>query len=399
MIQLFCLMIFKIAVGIVFLFFSLFDSVAQSNKSILTNVDIQIEATAAINKMYNFEFKDAEKEFNWLVQEYGDHPLPVFLKGLSLWWKIDSYSGMSDLSKADSLDRLDEKFIQIMDKAISLSQNIYEKGNKIDGAFFLAASYGFKGRLLSERRKWRASAFAGMNALKYLKEIRKDDLMIPEISFGNGLFNYYSVWISDRYPLLKPIIKLFPDGDKKKGIIQLNNAGNNSFYTRTEAQYFLIRIYSSENEINKALYLSKYLFETFPDNSIFHKYYNQLLYRSSSFSLCEKESLKILENFNREKKGYYYNDVRLAHFFLGEIYLSRRNNDLAIYHLNKSLFYSDKFKNQKLGYTIYSNFLLGKIHFDKGEKNKSKFYFKKVIKLTKRRDDLNQKSKGYIKKI
>ncbi len=399
MIQLFCLMIFKIAVGIVFLFFSLFDSVAQSNKSILTNVDIQIEATAAINKMYNFEFKDAEKEFNWLVQEYGDHPLPVFLKGLSLWWKIDSYSGISDLSKADSLDRLDEKFIQIMDKAISLSQNIYEKGNKIDGAFFLAASYGFKGRLLSERRKWRASAFAGMNALKYLKEIRKDDLMIPEISFGNGLFNYYSVWISDRYPLLKPIIKLFPDGDKKKGIIQLNNAGNNSFYTRTEAQYFLIRIYSSENEINKALYLSKYLFETFPDNSIFHKYYNQLLYRSSSFGLCEKESLKILENFNREKKGYYYNDVRLAHFFLGEIYSSRRNNDLAIHHLNKSLFYSDKFKNQKLGYTIYSNFLLGKIYFDKGEKNKSKFYFKKVIKLTKRRDDLNQKSKGYIKKI
>ncbi len=399
MIQLFCLMIFKIAVGIVFLFFTLFDSVAQSNKSILTNVDIQIEATAAINKMYNFEFKEAEKEFNWLVQEYGDHPLPVFLKGLSLWWKIDSYSGISDLSKTDSLDRLDENFIKIMDKAISLSQNIYEKGNKIDGAFFLAASYGFKGRLLSERRKWRASALAGMNALRYLKEIRKDDLMIPEISFGNGLFNYYSVWISERYPLLKPIIKLFPDGDKQKGIVQLNNAGNNSFYTRTEAQYFLTRIYSSENDISKALYLSKYLFETFPDNSIFHKFYNQLLYRSSSFSLCEMQSLKIIENFNKKKKGYYDNDIRLAHFFLGEIYLSKKDNDLAIHHLNKSLFYSEKFKNQKLGYTIYSNFLLGKIHFDRGEINKSKFHFKKVIKLTKRKDDLNQKSKGYIKKI
>ena len=399
MIQLFCLMIFKIAVGIVFLFFTLFDSVAQSNKSILTNVDIQIEATAAINKMYNFEFKEAEKEFNWLVQEYGDHPLPVFLKGLSLWWKIDSYSGISDLSKTDSLDRLDEKFIKIMDKAISLSQNIYEKGNKIDGAFFLAASYGFKGRLLSERRKWRASALAGMNALRYLKEIRKDDLMIPEISFGNGLFNYYSVWISERYPLLKPIIKLFPDGDKQKGIVQLNNAGNNSFYTRTEAQYFLTRIYSSENDISKALYLSKYLFETFPDNSIFHKFYNQLLYRSSSFSLCEMQSLKIIENFNKKKKGYYDNDIRLAHFFLGEIYLSKKDNDLAIHHLNKSLFYSEKFKNQKLGYTIYSNFLLGKIHFDRSEINKSKFHFKKVIKLTKRKDDLNQKSKGYIKKI
>ena len=143
MIQLFCSMILKIAVGIIFLFYNLFDSLAQSNKSILANVDIQIEATAAINKMYNFEFKEAEKEFNWLVQEYSDHPLPVFLKGLSLWWKIDSYSGISDISKTDSLDKLDKKFINIMDKAISLSQNIYEKGNKIDGAFFFSSILRF----------------------------------------------------------------------------------------------------------------------------------------------------------------------------------------------------------------------------------------------------------------
>ena len=266
MIQLFCFMIFKIVIVIIILFYNPFVSASQDNKSILTNLDIQIEATAAINKMYNFEFLEADKEFNWLVQEYNDHPLPIFLKGLGLWWKIDSYSGISDLKKIDSVKSLDDKFLRIMDKSILLSKKIYDEGNKIDGAFFLAASYGFKGRLLSERKKWRASAFAGMNALKYLKEIRKDDIMIPEISFGNGLFNYYSIWISERYPLLKPIVKLFPDGDKKLGIDQLNNAGNNSFYTRTEAQYFLMRIHSGENDLNKANYLSKYRVETLPDN-------------------------------------------------------------------------------------------------------------------------------------
>ena len=64
MIQLFCLMVFKIFLVIALMFFNLFDSISQDNNSILTNVDIQIEATAAINKMYNFEFEDAEKEFN-----------------------------------------------------------------------------------------------------------------------------------------------------------------------------------------------------------------------------------------------------------------------------------------------------------------------------------------------
>ena len=100
-----------------------------------------------------------------------------------------------------------------------------------------------------------------------------------------------------------------------------------------------------------------------------------------------------------KKKGYYENDVRSAHFFLGEIFLSKRNIDQAIIHLKTSLKYAEKFNNQKLGYTIYSNFLLGKIYYERNEFFNSKLYFKNVIKLTKRKDDLNQKSKEYIKKI
>ena len=95
--------------------------------------------------MYDFKFEDAEKEFNWLVQEYKNHPLPIFLKGLSLWWKIDAYSGLPYKKKNNKLKKLDDDFLDLMDKSISISKSIYKNGNQIDGAFFLAASYGFKG--------------------------------------------------------------------------------------------------------------------------------------------------------------------------------------------------------------------------------------------------------------
>ena len=49
------------------------------------------------------------------------------------------------------------------------------------------------------------------------------------------------------------MVKLFPEGDKLKGIEQLDNASGNSFYTRTEAQFFLMRIYLSERKLSKAL--------------------------------------------------------------------------------------------------------------------------------------------------
>jgi len=367
--------------------------------SILTDIDIQIEATSAINKMYNYQFEEAEKEFRWLSSEYKNHPLPIFLLGLSSWWKIDAQSSKSYIGESQEENILDKNFMNLMDESINLSKRIYNQGNKVDGAFFLAASYGFKGRLLSERRKWSAAAFAGRNAIKYLKEIRKDDLMIPEISFGNGLFNYYSVWISERYPLLKPIIKLFPEGNKNKGVEQLNIASNNSFYTRTEAQYFLMRIYSGDGKLSKALHLSKYLKDTYPENSIFHKYFTQLLYRNSRLNECLNESNNIIINYNKRKFGYNEDEARIAHFFLGEIYHSNLNFDKAIFNYKKSIDFSEKIGKQKMGYSIFSNFSLGRIFFDRNEYKQAKIYFKRVLKLTKRKDDLNKRSRNFLKKI
>ena len=371
----------------------------KDTTSILTDIDIQIEATSAINKMYNYQFEEAEKEFRWLSSEYKNHPLPVFLLGLSSWWKIDAQSSKSYIGESQKENVLDKNFLSLMDESINLSKQIYDQGNKVDGAFFLAASYGFKGRLLSERRKWSAAAFAGRNAIKYLKEIRKDDLMIPEISFGNGLFNYYSIWISERYPLLKPIIKLFPEGNKNKGVEQLNIASNNSFYTRTEAQYFLMRIYSGEGKLSKALQLSEYLKDTYPQNSIFHKYYTQLLYRNSRLNECLKESNNIIVNYKKRKFGYNEDEVRIAHFFLGEIYHSNLNFEKAIFNYKKSIEFSEKIGKQKMGYSIFSNFSLGRIFFNRNEYKQAKTYFKRVLKLTKRKDDLNKRSRNFLKKI
>ena len=363
--------------------------------SILKNIDLQIESTSSINKMYNYKFKDSEKEFIWLAQEYNNHPLPSFLSGLSLWWQIDAQSGKINGSPKD----LDDKFLLNMDKTIDKANEIYKNGNIVDGAFFLAASYAFKGRLLADRKKWTQSALAGRNAIKYLKEIKKNDLMIPEIDFGNGLFNYYSIWISDRYPLLRPIVNFFPKGDKKKGIEELTNASGNSFYTRTEAQFFLMRIYLGERNLINALQLSKYLNETYPDNSIFHKYYTQILYQNGKLKQSYMSANNILKKFNLNSFGYNHDEARISHFFIGEYYHSKLNFEKAIYNYLKAIEYANLLGKEKMGYSYYSYYYLGKIFFDRGEFKKSKIYYKKVIQLTRRKDDLNSKARLNIKKM
>ena len=125
MIQLFCPMINSISIFLFFLFTSLFHlqifCQQTDSSSILTNIDIQIEATSAINKMYNFQFDEAEKEFRWLINEYRNHPLPVFLLGLSTWWKIYANSDNFN-NKIQENNYLDNKFLEYMDNSIELSK-------------------------------------------------------------------------------------------------------------------------------------------------------------------------------------------------------------------------------------------------------------------------------------
>ena len=55
---------------------------------LLEDISIQLEATQAINDMYNFEFERAERQYRWIKQKYPNHPLSYFLLALSEWWKI-----------------------------------------------------------------------------------------------------------------------------------------------------------------------------------------------------------------------------------------------------------------------------------------------------------------------
>ncbi len=54
---------------------------------VLKNPSVQIESTEAINKLYYYQFYEADAEFGGKCR-YPKHPMPHFLMGLAEWWKI-----------------------------------------------------------------------------------------------------------------------------------------------------------------------------------------------------------------------------------------------------------------------------------------------------------------------
>ena len=104
------------------------------------------------------------------------------------------------------------------------------------------------------------------------------------------------------------------------GLKQLTTVSRMAFYTRTEAQYFLMRILSvEENKLSEGLQVSEYLHETFPNNAYFHRFYARLLYSSGRVTKAEKVCLKIIEAIDSGKTGYGNTSGRYASFFLGQI--------------------------------------------------------------------------------
>jgi hypothetical protein len=373
---------------------------AQAKKDttiiLISDITVQLDATEALNDLYNFKFAKAEKQFRWFKQKYAWHPLPYFLLGLSEWWKI--MPSTKDRSH-------DDRFLAYMDSTILVAEHLHDKNPeyRVEAAFFLAAAYGFKGELYSDedRKEWRKAALAGKRALNYLEECKEKNYLSPELLFGDALYNYFSVWVRENYPALKPILWFFPKGDKALGLKQLTEVSYNAFYTRTEAMVWLMRILNSyetgQNE--RAHQLAEYLHQTYPDNPYFHRYYARMLYARGLYPELETQSKQILARIDSGVYGYEATSGRYAAFFLGQLGETRRQTADAKKYYEMAVRYAEASGATESGYYLYSLIALGEIAQKEGNKAEARRYFKEVKEKASRKDEAFKDAKRRLKNM
>jgi tetratricopeptide (TPR) repeat protein len=362
---------------------------------LINNVALQMEISDALNDLYNFKFDKAEQQFRWFKQKYKWHPLPYFLLGLSEWWKIMP-------NTRDT--KYDDRFMAYMDSSIMVAENLYKKvpEYKIEAAFFLAAAHGFKGRLYSdeERKNWGKAAVEGKSALNYMEVCREQDNLSPELLFGDGLYNYFSVWVPENYSSLKPLMWFFRKGDKKLGLEQLKEVSYNAFYTRTEAMVWLMRILNSyENDQVRAFQIAEYLHQTYPDNPYFHRYYARVLYSRGYYPELEIQCKQIIARIDSAQIGYEATSGRYAAFFLGQLYENQRKLDDAKRYYTLAVKYAEEIGATESGYYLFSLIALGEINEKQGNKAEAKRYFQEVKKKSSRKDEAYKDAKKRLKNL
>ena len=360
----------------------------RSKGMLLLTSEVQIEATQAINQMYNFKFPEAEREFNYLKVKYPNHPLPDFLLGLMQWWKIVPNTGN---------EVFDDRLVEYMDKSIAKAEKIWDETENPEAAFFMAAAYGFKGRLHAERKNWTRATLAAKNALKYLEYSRQFADFSPELMFGDGLYNYYYHFIKQNFPLLRPVLWLFPKANKLVGIQQLEKVSYQAFYTRTEARYFLLQIYGIENMSDKAYDLAKYTRENFPDNPYFHRSLARSAFMIGKLDQAMELSKDILLKIGQHQIGYEATSGRYASYILGYYYLYVFKNPIdAKKYFNECLSFSKQTESMDSGYYWASVLGLARIAFQELNYDQAVDYCKEVLDKADRKSSQHTEAKKLL---
>ncbi|MHA8099902.1 tetratricopeptide repeat protein [Aquirufa aurantiipilula] len=343
----------------------------RSKGMLLLTSEVQIEATNAINQMYNFKFPEAEREFNYLKVKHPDHPLPDFLLGLVQWWKIVPNT---------QNEVYDDRLLEYMDRSISKAEKIWDETENPEAAFFMAAAYGFKGRLHSERKHWARATLAAKSALKYLEYSREFADFSPELMFGDGLYNYYYHFIKQNFKLLRPVLWLFPKANKQQGIEQLEKVSYQAFYTRTEARYFLLQIYAMENMSEKSYELAKYTHQNYPDNPFFERYHARSAFMLGKLDEAMEVSKSILNKIDNHQVGYEGVSGRYASYILGyyQLYIFRNSAEAKIY-FKKCMDFSIQTASLESGYYWASVLGLARIAYLEGDYDTAVDHCKEVM--------------------
>ena len=219
-----------------------------------------------------------------------------------------------------------------------------------------------------------------------MKRAQEKKYLSVELLLGDALVNYFSAWLWENHSRLRPMLSFFGKGSKKLGVRQLDYVAKNAFYTRIEAQTFLMQILNEEGtKKEEGLHIANYLHKKYPNNPYFHRYYARMLYEIGKYSDCKLVCEKVLSRLEKEAKGYEANSGRYCSFFLGWIHqVIRHEPQTAKQYYLRSLTYAQKAKAAQKGYTLHALLALGDISAQEKRYKKASTYYKKARNLSKR---------------
>jgi tetratricopeptide (TPR) repeat protein len=240
--------------------------VSTLNASVLNSISQE-----AMLALYDFRFHHADSLIQNMEETFPDHYLPHLTRANYYWWKIISEdSGSNQQQLYVSSLYIAENFVKEW-----ASSKQYEYAD----VFHFINLYALKARLDLINGEYTKALRHMKSCVDYIGLSLGREELHENFYLTSGLYNYMSEYGSRRYPFLRLYALMYPKGNMKLGINQLEVAARSlDPVLQTEARYFLMKIFLDlEQDYQKALEHAGWLTGKYPGNLIYLYYYYELL--------------------------------------------------------------------------------------------------------------------------
>jgi len=325
-----------------------------------------------IEQVYNYQLDSARTSFQKVVDMHPEHPGGHFFLAMVDWMRI--LVNLEDTS-------LDDDFYDQLEHVINLSDEILDqRSHDLSALFFKGGSIGFRGRLRAHRQNWVRAANDGRRALPIVRKAERLSPDNADIMLGKGIYNYYAAVIPEMLPWVRPFLIFFPSGDKEEGLEQLRQASKEGRYAGIEASYFLMQIlYFNENKYREGYQISQELYERFPGNPLFHRYYGRFNVALGRWDTAHDVFSSVIERHNDGVDGYNTHAIREAKYYVGQYLFNRNQLEEALDHYSAVIYYSEKLDtDNQSGFSVLATLRKGMIYDALEERDKALEYYRQV---------------------
>ncbi|MEE2657451.1 MAG: tetratricopeptide repeat protein [Candidatus Latescibacterota bacterium] len=345
-----------------------------------------------IDLIYQLRFDEADRHFEAIIAQNPDNPLGHFFRAMVAWWRV-----LIDLEDESH----DQSFYDLLDHCIEVcDRRLDEDPDDFDAILFKGGAIGFRGRLRGDRHQYLRAVRDGIRCLPLLKRSRQLDPANKDILFGQGIYNYFAAMAPMKFPIIRPLMLFFAKGDRELGIAQLEQVAAEGRYARTEAKYFLGQIYRlfEDDPVRALSYLTE-LGDTYPKNSIFHRFRGRVLVSADRW----QEARQLYEDIrSRAAKGWpgYHRRAHIeALYYIGRHAFRERDASTAatVFSRADSLSYGlgDDLDLQAFrGYVSLANLYLGMSLDELGRRAEAMRRYDRVLRLPAKGSS-HKRAEGY----
>lgn len=347
---------------------------------ILNDTPTQQLILASLDKVYNYEFREAAELAQRVKAKYPTHPVNSLLLATQLYWQ---YLPLGNNPKAK------QQYVATLNQCLKQGESLKGK-HDLEANFFLLAAHSYLAMQESDEGNFMKALGEAKRAYSYMKKGFELTDKNPEFYFSTGLYNYYVEEYPEDHPIVKPFMLFFQDGNRTKGLQQLELGYRKAIFTRTESAYYLVYIYlKPENRPDKALTYTNLLHNQYPNNPLYLTRHAEALVLAGKYAEAQPHAQELIK-----MSGIIFPVAgRIFEGIVQEKYHKNDKQAAAQYQAALKLPFDERFTED---YHAMAYCGLARIAHRANNKAQAREYYKKALDIAEYKSTIAE-AKAYLK--